>query len=370
MDPMGIPERIKAIQDEMARTQINKATEHHIGLLKAKIAKLKREQMDRAAKRAGVKRDGFDVRRAGDATVVLIGLPSVGKSTLLNRLTDANSAVGAFQFTTLTVVPGMMEYRGARIQILDLPGIIKGASSGRGLGRRILSVARSVDLILLVLDVFQPYHRGVLVQELGNMGIRLNTLPPNITIERAGSGGISVARLAGPTGITDAHVRDMLHLYGIINARVILREDVTSEQLADHLAGNAVYTKAITVLNKTDLADEPFVDSVAEKMGTGFVGISADSGSNVERLRDIIYGDLNFIRIYMRPKGGPTDYDEPLIARNGDTVEDVCNKLHRDMRREFRYALVWGGSVKFGGQRVGISHTLQDEDVLTIIKRR
>ena len=93
----------------------------------------------------------------------------------------------------------MMEYRGARIQVLDLPGIIKGASSGRGLGKRILSVARSADLVLLVLDVFQPYHRDVLVQELGNMGIRLNTLPPNLTIEKAGSGGIAVARLVGPT---------------------------------------------------------------------------------------------------------------------------------------------------------------------------
>ena len=367
---MGIPERIKAIQDEMARTQINKATEHHIGLLKAKIAKLKREQEEQSAKKAGIKQDGFDVRRTGDATVVLIGLPSVGKSTLLNQLTSANSAVGAFQFTTLTVVPGIMEYRGARIQILDLPGIIKGASSGRGLGRRILSVARSADLVLLVLDVFQPYHRNVLEQELGNMGIRLNSLPPNITIEKAGSGGIAVARLASNARITDGHIRDMLHLYGIMNARVVVREDVTSEQLADHLAGNAVYAKALTVLNKTDLVDESFVGDVAAKIGTDFVGISADSGSNIKGLRDTIYDNLNFIRIYMRPKGGPTDYDEPLIARDGDTIEDVCNKLHREMRRQFRYGMVWGSSVKFGGQRVGLSHVLHDEDVLTIIKRR
>jgi len=41
---MGIPEKIKSIQDEIGRTQLNKATEHHVGLLKAKIAKLKREQ--------------------------------------------------------------------------------------------------------------------------------------------------------------------------------------------------------------------------------------------------------------------------------------------------------------------------------------
>ena len=75
---MGIPEKIKAIQDEMARTQINKATEHHLGLLKAKIAKLKKEQETDQVKKSSKKSDGFDVKRTGDATVVFIGLPSVG----------------------------------------------------------------------------------------------------------------------------------------------------------------------------------------------------------------------------------------------------------------------------------------------------
>jgi len=75
-------------------------------------------------------------------------------------MTKAKSTVGAFTFTTLTVVPGMMEYRGAKIQVLDLPGIIKGASTGKGLGRRILSVARSADLVLLLLYVFHPYHEN------------------------------------------------------------------------------------------------------------------------------------------------------------------------------------------------------------------
>ncbi len=220
---MGIPEKIKAIQDEMARTQINKATEHHLGLLKAKIAKLKREQEDNAVKKSGMKSDGFDVRRTGDATVVFIGLPSVGKSTLLNKLTGAKSAVGAFQFTTLTVVPGMMEYRGAKIQVLDLPGIIKGASTGKGLGKRILSVARTADLVLLVLDVFQPYHEDVLVNELGNIGIRLNQLPPNITIEKAAMGGIAIAQQVKLTKITEKHLKDILHLYGIVSARVVVK---------------------------------------------------------------------------------------------------------------------------------------------------
>ena len=367
---MGIPEKIKAIQDEMARTQINKATEHHLGLLKAKIAKLKREQEENVAKKSGVKSDGFDVRRSGDATVVFIGLPSVGKSTLLNQLTGAKSTVGAFQFTTLTVVPGMMEYGGAKIQVLDLPGIIKGASTGKGLGKRILSVARSADLVLLVLDVFQPYHEDVLVNELGNIGIRLNQLPPNITIEKASMGGIAVAQQVKLTKITEKHLKDILHLYGIVSARVVIREDVTSEQLSDYIAGNISYSKALTILNKIDLVDKEFLKDLKTKIKSNVIEVSANSDINIELLKEKIFERLEFIRIYMRPKGGETDFKEPLIAREGDSVEDICNKLHRRMKKEFRYGLVWGKSVKFGGQRVGLNHILQDEDVLTIIKRR
>ena len=367
---MGIPEKIKSIQDEMAKTKINKATEHHIGLLKAKIAKLKREQEENVIKKSGMKQDGFDVRRTGDATVVFIGLPSVGKSTLLNKMTSANSTIGAFTFTTLTVVPGMMTYRGAKIQVLDLPGIIKGASTGKGLGKRILSVARTADLVILLLDVFQPYHEDVLVNELGNIGIRLNQLPPNITIEKAPMGGIAVAQQVRLTKITEKHLKDILHLYGIVSARVVIRENITSEQLADHVAGNISYSKAITVLNKIDLVDKAFLKELKTKIKSEVVEVSANSDINIELLKEKIYEKLKFIRIYMRPKGGETDFKEPLIAREGDTVEDICNKLHRRLRREFRYSLVWGKSVKFGGQRVGLSHILLDEDVLTIIKKR
>jgi len=367
---VGIPEKIKAIQDEMAQTKVNKATEHHIGLLKAKIAKLKREQEDNVVKKRGAKTDGFDVRRSGDATVVFIGLPSVGKSTLLNKLTDAQSNIGAFQFTTTTVVPGMMKYRGAKIQILDLPGIIKGASTGKGLGRRILSVARSADLVLLLLDVFQPYHEKVLINELGNIGIRLNTLPPNITIEKSSMGGIAVAQQVKLTKISEKHLKDILHIYGIVSARVVIREDVTSEQLADYIAGNISYSKAITILNKIDLVNKQFLKDLKKKIKSDVIEVSANSNINIDLLKEKIYEKLKFIRIYMRPKGGETDFKEPFIAREGDAVEDVCNKIHRRMKKQFRYGMIWGKSVKFGGQRVGLNHILLDEDVLTIIKKR
>jgi len=69
---MGIPEKIKAIQDEIGRTQLNKATEHHIGLLKAKIAKLKREQEAVQIKKSSKKSDGFDVKRSAMQRLLLL----------------------------------------------------------------------------------------------------------------------------------------------------------------------------------------------------------------------------------------------------------------------------------------------------------
>lgn len=366
---MGIPEKIKAIQEEMSKTKINKATEHHLGLLRAKIAKLKKEQEEKKSKK-GAKVDKFGVKRSGDATVVFIGLPSVGKSTLLNQLTDARSTVGAFQFTTVTVVPGMMEYRGAKIQLLDLPGIIKGASTGKGLGKRILSVARNADLVLLMLDVFQPYHEDVLVNELGNIGIKINQKAPNIIIEKTTTGGIAIAQQVKLTKMTENLLKGILRVYGINNARVVIREDLTSDQLIDYVSGNKSYAKAITIINKIDLVDKKFLKQLKSKIKSEFIEVSADSGINIDVVKDKIYDNLRFIRIYMRPKGRETDYKEPLIARKDSTIGEICDKLHRRMKNEFRYALIWGNSVKFGGQRVGINHVLQDEDVVTIIKSR
>src|SRR5207249_9523604 len=150
---MTIEDQIKAIEDEIAKTQYNKATHHHIGKLKAKMARLKEELQLRQLKGGGGG-PSYAVKKSGHATVGLVGFPSVGKSTLLNQITDAVSEVAAYAFTTVTVIPGVMEYRGAKIQILDMPGLIHGASKGKGRGREVLSVTRGCDLIRLMVDVF------------------------------------------------------------------------------------------------------------------------------------------------------------------------------------------------------------------------
>ncbi len=122
----NVEEQIREVEEEIKNTSYNKKSQHHIGILKAKLARLRMDSEKR--KSAGGSSEGYAVRKSGSATVALVGFPSVGKSTVLNRITNAQSEVADYAFTTLTVIPGLLEYKGAKIQVLDLPGLIKDAS--------------------------------------------------------------------------------------------------------------------------------------------------------------------------------------------------------------------------------------------------
>jgi small GTP-binding protein len=363
-----IEERIKELEEEISRTEYNKATQHHIGRLKARIAFLKEQLEKRKGSKGGGK--GYAVKKSGNATVGLVGFPSVGKSTLLNKITDAESEVGAYHFTTLDIVPGVMEYKSAKIQILDMPGIIRGASRGKGRGKEVISVARSVDLILLIIDVFET-NIDVLVNELESAGIRLNKRPADITLTKTDRGGIVINTTVELTKMDISLAEDILKEYGIVNGVLVIREDITEDDLIDFLAGNRVYTKAIAVLNKIDLVTPEYVENLKRRLKNWeIVPISAEKEIGLDDLKEAIYRNLELINIYLKPQGGKADLNEPLVVKKGSTVEMVCNSLHRDFVEKFRYARVWGKSAKFDGQQVGLNHVLEDGDILTIVVRR
>jgi uncharacterized protein len=145
---------------------------------------------------------GFDVARTGVASVGFIGFPSVGKSTLMSRLTGQHSEVAAYEFTTLTTVPGQVMYNGAKIQMLDLPGIIEGAKDGKGRGRQVIAVAKTCHLIFIVLDVNKPLtDKRVIESELEGFGVRINKSPPNISFRKKDKGGINITNTVALTHI-------------------------------------------------------------------------------------------------------------------------------------------------------------------------
>ncbi|MFH0860944.1 MAG: GTP-binding protein [Candidatus Altiarchaeota archaeon] len=358
-------EKIKQIEEEISSTPYNKASQHHIGKLKAKLAQL-REKTENAKKGGGGY--GFGLKKEGDATAVLVGFPSVGKSTLLNKLTNAESRVAAYEFTTLDVIPGMMEHQKVKVQILDLPGVISGASIGKGRGREALSIVRNADLVLIMVDVMSPGRFYDIEKELYNVGVRMNQNPPKIRIEKTSKGGILVTSTI-KNNLEKATVSAILSAYGIHNANVTMYENVDEDTLIDHMMGNRVYVPSLTIVNKIDRAPEEQAHAIAAKL-PDCVLISADSNRNLEVLKDRIIEKLSFIRVYMRPQGGEPDYKEPLIIREGATINDLCEKLHTSFRKKLRYALIWGLSVKHDGQRKGPTHRLRDGDVVTLILKR
>lgn len=369
----SVEEQIRELEEEIKNTPYNKATSKHIGRLKAKLAKIRDEAVARAVASSGGG-DGYSVKKSGDATVVLVGFPSVGKSTLLNRLTGTDlSEIGSYAFTTVSVVPGAMEHRGAKIQVLDVPGLIAGAAIGKGRGKEVIAVVRSADLIIVLVDVFNEQHTDVLLRELDDAGIRINRQAPDITIKKTASGGIRL-NTVGSIDLDVEDIRSILAENRIVNADVLIRGNVTQDDFIDAMIGNRVYIPAFMAVNKVDLVDEKIrlriEADLAERFGNAPIMISAHNGYHIEDLKDAIFDNLNFMRVYLKPTGGPADMDEPLIIQRPATVEDVCNRIHRDFADKFRYARVWGRSAKHDAQRVGLAHQLEDGDVLTIVTRR
>jgi len=367
METTSIENQIKEIEDEIFKTQKNKATEHHIGKLKAKLAKL-RDEVDKR-KSSGSKGKGFAIKKSGDATVGLIGFPNIGKSTLLNQITDAKSRIGDYDFTTVDAIPGMMKYNGAKIQILDLPGLIAGASKGKGRGREVIAAVRNVDLILFMIDAQCEDNIKIMNQELYKAGMRLNQEKPDIVIKKTGKGGISVSFTVKQTYLDESLIKAISSEY-LINADITVRDNITEDQLIDVFAANRIYVPVIVVINKIDLVSERELQkkiSNIKQRGWKIVSISALSGIGINKLKEMIFSELNFIRVYMKPVGKQPDFNEPLILRKDSTIEQACAKLHRDFKRKFRYATVSGPSAKHDIQKVGLEHVLEDQDVLTIV---
>mmetsp|Transcript_25705 Transcript_25705/g.59279 ORF Transcript_25705/g.59279 Transcript_25705/m.59279 type:complete len:398 (+) Transcript_25705:46-1239(+) len=368
---MGILERIKDIELEMSRTQINKATMSHICRLKARLCQLRTQLLEPAPGSGGGKGAGFDVQKFGDARVALIGFPSVGKSTLLSQLTGTKSEVAAYEFTTLTCIPGTAHYNDARIQILDLPGIIEGASEGKGRGKQVIAVAKSSDLVMIVLDAQKgDVHRPILERELEACGLRLNRQPPQIYFKPKKGGGVSFNSTVPLTQCDAKLVHGILQEYKIHNAEVLFREDASPEDLIDVIEGNRKYIRCLYVYNKIDLLSIEEVDELARRPHSCV--ISCNMEVNIDRLLAAAWEHLSLVRVYTKRRGEPPDFEEPVVltkGRNGVTVESACQTIHRDLTKELKYALVWGRSAKHSPQTCGLGHELDDEDVIQVVKR-
>ncbi|KAL9100169.1 MAG: hypothetical protein Q9163_004419 [Psora crenata] len=362
---VNITEKIKEIEDEMRRTQ-----KYHLGLLKGKLARLRAQLLEPASGAGSGGGTGFDVSKSGDARIALVGFPSVGKSTFLSKITKTKSEVAAYSFTTLTAIPGVLEYGGAEIQVLDLPGIIEGASEGKGRGRQVISAAKTSDLILMILDATKrAEQRALLERELEAVGIRLNREPPNIYLKAKKAGGMKITFQSPPKIIDEKMVYNILRDYKMLNCEVLVRdENATVDDFIDVIMkDHRKYINCLYVYNKIDSVSVDFLDQLAREPHTVVMSCELDLG--IQDVVDRCWQELQLMRIYTKRKGEDPDFSEALVVRNKSTIEEVCDQVHRTLKDSFKYAMVWGASARHVPQRVGLSHVVADEDVVSIVAK-
>jgi ribosome-interacting GTPase 1 len=304
-------DKVEALETMLAIMPKHKGTDHLKAELRARIARLTQEAQRQAGGAARVQL--YSVPKEGAGQVALLGLPNAGKSALMAALTDASPKVAEYPFTTQLPQPGMMPVDNVYIQLVDLPPVV--AEETPPWQR---ALARQADLVLLVVDLSEdPLSEWeTLVEELPRM--RVEAYPPG-------------------------------------------EEALTTEGM-----------EARPALVVATHADAPGAADVLELLELEVDGrlpvlaVSATTGEGLDALRLRVFEALDVVRVYAKPPGKPADRKKPFVLKRGSTVEELADAIHHELREKLKYALLWGASGKFGGQRVSRHHLLEDEDVVEL----
>ncbi len=359
-----IDEKILATEELIRLAPKHKGTEKLLKVLKRRLAKLRQELQTKQVRRVGRGGPSFAVKKEGAAQVALVGAPNSGKSTVLHQLTAARPKIGVYPFTTQQPVPGMMQFEDVQIQLVEVPAVVEDSSLGKGIGARSLSIARNADAIILVVDASTKLTEQVLmlINELEAAGIRLNQLPPKLSIQRRVTGGIEI-RGAGMFTVDEAELKLILQRHHIHNALVTIDEPVTAEELEESLDESLIYRRAFILLTKCDSSNpREKIKLLEREFRNRFRTIAVQEAGN--ELKRAIFENLELIRIYTkRPDEEPAK--RPLVLPKGSTVFDVANEVHKDFARELEFARVWG-STRFPGQQVPREYALRDKDIIEL----
>jgi len=142
--------KIAALKKMMTLAPSHKSAESLQKQLKNRLAKLKglKEKEEKQRKSSGGK-NKFSIKKEGAATIAIVGVPNSGKSTLLNKLTNAGAKVADYEFTTTKPEVGIMNFSGIKLQVIEMPAIVKKFNETEN-GMALIGLIRTADLIVMI----------------------------------------------------------------------------------------------------------------------------------------------------------------------------------------------------------------------------
>ena len=302
-------ERLDALQEMLATIPKHKGTEKMQADIRRRIAKLKEkaEQQRRSGKGGAV---GYHVPREGAAQVALVGVPNAGKSSLLAALTRATPEIAPYPMSTVRPQPGMMEFEDIQIQLVDLPPITRDYTEGWVYG-----LIRLADTVALCVDLESPHWQEETEEVIALLADHHAVLT------------------GGPSRQVDW--------------RVVERRTVAVGLKADLGQSRMSAFRAWT--------EDRFPSVVA----------STATGEGLSDVRTLIFRHSGVVRVYTKKPGQAPDLSQPYTIREGATVLNVVEQIHKDFVSRLRYVRLWG-SGRFDGQHAPQDHPVQDKDIVEI----
>jgi hypothetical protein len=301
-------EKIAALEEMLAIMPKHKGTDHLRAELRSRIAKLTQQ----LSKKSGTQRASMMIDKEGAAQVAVIGLPNSGKSQLIASITNASPVVAEYPLSTHSALPGMMDFKDIKIQLIDTPPL-----APQTIQWWLSPMLRQSDALLVMVDL--SYDPLVQLDEIKD------------------------------------HLEKM---------RIAIDDSIANPE-EDFVVW---YKKAMIIANKLDADDNShnyrlLLDNLGGKLPV--VAISATQGIGLDELRLEIYRMLDVIRVYTKAPGQKADTSDPIVLPRGSTLLDAAATVHKDFAAKLKFARIWG-SGKHDGIMARRDHVLEDGDIIEL----
>ncbi len=251
---------------------------------------------DTRVRSSAVHRDSIAVRREGAAQIALVGPPNVGKSSLLQALSEIQIKTGDYAFTTLRPIPALTRIGGVLVQLVEIPGLIEGAADDRGGGRALLGVLRFADAIV---------YCG-----------RADGDPHDLEVVRAevAAAGIEKPSLIAATRADEAPASAIERLRARADGLDVVAVSVLDETSLDAIR-DAIWE--LTGLIRVQLRTNGFTEAEP---------LALEPGSTVADVADHVHHELGASFSGARVRGPSARFDDQRVGRDhvvadGDIVE-------------------------------------------------